>query len=241
MYLDITSKPFVCRNCTPGTCDKCTTDGCDSCTNGYFQRALSKYDKVSFYCDKCSELCLTCKNNSDDCTSCPQYYVLSSDNECVFKYLYVTVILGILVVMMIILLIYLCIYCLCKERKPTRKITRYGSILDRDPDLGMDNIVYTPQTIGLSDEVTLSEVSPDDNYLNMSTMSKEDLIRKMTNMIPGEYNMQDQMEEEFKDTEENFDWIGVSEPSVSQKSKRKTMYASNKLNKSSFNTNGESN
>lgn len=85
------------------------------------------------------------------------------------------------------LLSYLCVYSLCKKKKIVR-VTTYGSILDRDPILGTDNMVYSPYTIGLNEDSAISEVSPlDSSYLNMSHashMSKEDPIRKLTSMIP---------------------------------------------------------
>lgn len=127
------------------------------------------------------------------------------------------VILGVLVVC---LFIYLCTYALCKEKKEVIRVTRYGSILDRDPDLGKDNMVYSPYTIGLNDDSAISEVAPLDNdYMNVSQISKEDAIRKMTHMIPGDVDIEQQMEEELKDSEIDSNWIPVSEPSRNSHSK----------------------
>lgn len=107
-----------------------------------------------------------------------------------FKYAKIVIFIVILAVLLACLFIYLCTFVLCKEKKEVVRVTRYGSILDRDPDLGKDNMVYSPYTIGLNDESMISEVAPLDNdYLNVSQMSKEDAIRKMTHMLPGDVNI----------------------------------------------------
>lgn len=130
------------------------------------------------------------------------------------------VIFVILLVLIVCLFIYLCLYAFCREKKEVIRVTRYGSILDRDPDLGKDNMVYSPYTIGLNDDSAISEVAPIDNeYLNMSHISKEDAIRKMTHMIPEDADIHQQMDEELKDSEIDSNWIPVSEPSRNSHSK----------------------
>ena len=220
MYLEINQKPFSCQNCPKASCNSCDTQGCVSCSSGYYRAVLSKFDRVSYYCGECSKKCRTCENKPDDCVSCDEYYVLNSSNRCVFKYTKIAIILIILVILVAGLFFYLCAYVLCKEEKPVIRVTRYGSILERDPDLVRDNLVYSAQTIGLNDESAISEVAPLDNdYLNASQISKEDVLRKMTHMIPGDPNINLEIEEEFRDSDVHSDWIPVSEPNRSNHSK----------------------
>jgi hypothetical protein len=64
------------------------------------------------------------------------------------------------------------------------RVTRYGSILDKDPELRKDHLKYDAKTIGLNDQSMISEVKPEDNsYMNASGMDKT-LTNALTNMLP---------------------------------------------------------
>jgi hypothetical protein len=67
------------------------------------------------------------------------------------------------------------------------RVTKYGSILDKDPELRKDNLKYDAKTIGLNDHSMISEVRPGDNsYMNASNMSR---VKALTNLIPGELTL----------------------------------------------------
>ena len=78
MYLDIQQKPFACVDCPKYSCESCDTEGCSSCSAGYFRGVISKFDRKSYYCTKCSANCRTCENKADDCTTCDEYYILNA-------------------------------------------------------------------------------------------------------------------------------------------------------------------
>ena len=60
--------------------------------------------------------------------------------------------------MILVLATYACFQFICKENKPVIKITKYGDILDKDPELASDYKKYTARTIGLTNTSILSEV-----------------------------------------------------------------------------------
>lgn len=84
---------------------------------------------------------------------------------------------------------YACFQYIFKKPQPVIKVTKYGSILDKDPELRKDLMKYDPKTIGVTDESIISEVQPDENsYFDESTFDRK---KALTNLIPDNLKLRD--------------------------------------------------
>jgi hypothetical protein len=90
-------------------------------------------------------------------------------------------------VLIIVLTVYACCQYICKPPEKVIRVTRYGSILDKDPELRQDHLKYEANAIGLNRDSMISEVRPEDNsYMDASNMSRE---KALTKLIPGELTL----------------------------------------------------
>lgn len=210
LFLNIESKPFQCLTC-PDVCQNCDQTGCKGCAVGYYKKLIAIYDRESFVCRKCSKSCLTCSNYPEFCVTCPQYYVLEANtNKCKFKYANIIALVIVFGILIIVLGTYACCQFICKEEKPVVRVTRYGSILDKDPELRQDHLKYDAKTIGINDTSMISEVRPEDNsYMNASNMSRE---QALTNMIPEHLTLRQDVDSEANDFQFDSSWDKGSMP-----------------------------
>ena len=199
-FLNIQTQPFKCDSC-PTNCRGCDVTGCSSCSPGYFRIYITKFDRQSYICDKCSENCLTCANTSAQCQTCPDYYIVEKESKkCVFQYTNAIALTLVFLILIIVLMIYLCSRFITQkkeeERKKAEQPLRFASILDKDPELRKDHLVYDANTIGLNNQSMISEVQPEANeYLNMSNMSRE---QALTNMISSNKQYEDAYQDDIK-------------------------------------------
>ena len=209
LFLDIEEKPFRCLMC-PDVCEGCDPSGCKGCTGGYFKKKIAIYDRESFVCRKCSKACRTCSNYPEYCITCPDYYELLEDNTCKFKYANIIALAIVFGILIIVLGTYACCQYICNEQQPVVRVTRYGSILDKDPELRQDHLKYDAKTIGLNDNSMISEVRPEDNsYMDASNMSRE---QALTNMIPGHLTVREDVNSDLDDLKFDSSWDKGSMP-----------------------------
>lgn len=187
-FLNITKKPFSCEAC-PDNCKRCNSGGCAECVDGSFKKELQKFKMKVFYCEECSDSCETCDEESDMCTSCPEYYGLKDDHTCVFKYTRLIVIGLVIVLILLMMMVFLIAKCVCLEKAPEKE--SYGSILTGDNDLMSDHYKTARNEIGMNrsvngekkvnkphDDSVVSNVQlvEDGSYLNISNVSTDPII-----------------------------------------------------------------
>lgn len=80
LFLDITTLPFKCDSC-PTQCRGCNLEGCQACSPGYYRKFITYFERQSYICDKCSGNCLTCETQSNQCQTCPDYYLVDKDTK----------------------------------------------------------------------------------------------------------------------------------------------------------------
>ena len=218
LFLDIEEKPFKCVEC-PDVCGGCDQTGCKSCQPGYFKKQIQFYDRQSFVCSKCSKTCRTCSNYAEFCETCPDYYILEAGtNKCKFKYSNIIALAIVFGILILVLGTYACCQFVCKEKKPVVRVTRYGSILDKDPELRKDHLKYDAKTIGLNDQSMISEVKPEDNsYMNASGMDKT-LTNALTNMLPQDLTTRQDVDSNLNDIQFDVSWDKSSMPDFNSNS-----------------------
>lgn len=207
-FLDIKEEDPKCEDC-PSNCTKCDKRGCVDCIKGSFIKEISYFGKKSDICNFCSINCLTCRNTPTHCTECKESYEMDLKSyKCVYKYTHLIAISIVFVLLLLFVAIFVFSKCLCEESKAEEKTkyksnTKFGTILDKDPDLRSDYYKTEVKTIGLNQESFFSEVQQrEESLMNITNASRDHMI----NGLLGTPNQNPVMRSEFGDEGTGFDF-----------------------------------
>ena len=185
-FLDHSVFPYKCIDC-PDSCDRCADSNCTLCKPGFYKVDKQVGEFHERVCEACDPTCESCSERPKKCMTCHEYFKLVSGNTCVFKYTRLALIGLIVVAILIMLMIFLIVQCVCFEKPPERP--KFGTILDKDPDLLSDHYKHSMKSIGvnsnnlLANDSVLSVVKPvEESVMNVSNASIDPVIG---HLVPG--------------------------------------------------------